>query len=825
MPGINIVLEATSHPEFGDIHIHQPLYPIGREEQAFASMDANVRSKLSRRHARLFVEDHKAYLTDLDSSNGTMVNDKALPGGSPRVVHDGDLLTFSGEISYRARLIDMGAVTEAEHATDEKLILQPTNPEGQLDTLVITQFPFLIGRKDSVLEAYSERFPDETAHLSRRHAIITAQGDIFHIEDLGSKNGTEVNGIRLDDHSKPLSHGDSVSFGNNFFVYTVELPTVSETPTAIDSPGAQSTVSEADNPALADASRDREKTLFVDSPASFLEIFCGEEHSADADENIEQAEGQDAGSQQGEGRPGPVQSAGNKARAIGDAFMGERVSRPPISKPLILGMAAVFVLAVAIFLYPGEKDRIDSAFENGDYLQSARLANAYLADHPHDSQVEEKGTRAILKALLPKWLNHLQQGAYAKADQVLEEHHAPCVNIPDALDALHLLRWIGDLDQFMAENDGPSGPIDIFEDERDMAPILETWDRSPNRHQQILSFISSVEPDFEPVQKEAMSRIRQLDHSFNSHEKALSSLADTTLEAIDSEDMKALYVEIADNRKNFPRLRGLDRLEDDAKLYETRLGQLKEADIGVLVTMQRELDFQTDIFRKNAMPRIIDQLPDNQVSITYTRAIDAWHQGNSDAAIRTLREMASDDLWSDKVGLKIDRFENVATEYASLQANVDAQDYPEKLLDFRGRLDPAEDIYYLEATSSSFEAYKGQLLQVLQEQYQSAQRRWTEYETAGGISSIMRIEDPISESFTEQCTRLELSLISLNAILETYGSLRVQVPDYIAELNQIVNKEVMRQRSWINDLAVVLDEELLHEKLILLPNPEEATSP
>ena len=89
----------------------------------------------------------------------------------------------------------------------------------------------------------------------------------------------------------------------------------------------------------------------------------------------------------------------------------------------------------------------------------------------------------------------------------------------------------------------------------------------------------------------------------------------------------------------------------------------------------------------------------------------------------------------------------------------------------------------------------------------------------------MRIEDPISESFTEQCTRLELSLISLNAILETYGSLRVQVPDYIAELNQIVNKEVMRQRSWINDLAVVLDEELLHEKLILLPNPEEATSP
>ena len=36
--------------------------------------------------------------------------------------------------------------------------------------------------------------------------------------------------------------------------------------------------------------------------------------------------------------------------------MGERNSRPPISRPLILGIAAVLVLAVAFFLYPSEKD-------------------------------------------------------------------------------------------------------------------------------------------------------------------------------------------------------------------------------------------------------------------------------------------------------------------------------------------------------------------------------------------------------------------------------------------------------------------------------------
>lgn len=51
------------------------------------------------------------------------------------------------------------------------------------------------------------------AEISRRHAQITPQGERYVLEDLGSTNGTFVNGIRLN-QSMALRHGDSIAFGD-----------------------------------------------------------------------------------------------------------------------------------------------------------------------------------------------------------------------------------------------------------------------------------------------------------------------------------------------------------------------------------------------------------------------------------------------------------------------------------------------------------------------------------------------------------------------------------------------------------------------------------
>ncbi|NKF22522.1 FHA domain-containing protein [Solimonas marina] len=58
--------------------------------------------------------------------------------------------------------------------------------------------------------------------VSGRHAlIITVLGDSF-LEDLGSTNGTQVNGRRIDKH--PLSHGDIVTIGRNTLHYQSQNP-------------------------------------------------------------------------------------------------------------------------------------------------------------------------------------------------------------------------------------------------------------------------------------------------------------------------------------------------------------------------------------------------------------------------------------------------------------------------------------------------------------------------------------------------------------------------------------------------------------------------
>ena len=51
------------------------------------------------------------------------------------------------------------------------------------------------------------------AEISRRHAQITPQANGFVLEDLGSTNGSFINGLRLTQPTT-LNHGDSVEFGD-----------------------------------------------------------------------------------------------------------------------------------------------------------------------------------------------------------------------------------------------------------------------------------------------------------------------------------------------------------------------------------------------------------------------------------------------------------------------------------------------------------------------------------------------------------------------------------------------------------------------------------
>jgi pSer/pThr/pTyr-binding forkhead associated (FHA) protein len=67
----------------------------------------------------------------------------------------------------------------------------------------------VVGREDAGLTIEDEE-------ISRRHAVIRPSDDGIEIEDLGSRNGTFVNGARIES-ATPLAGGDTVKLGQTVF--------------------------------------------------------------------------------------------------------------------------------------------------------------------------------------------------------------------------------------------------------------------------------------------------------------------------------------------------------------------------------------------------------------------------------------------------------------------------------------------------------------------------------------------------------------------------------------------------------------------------------
>jgi hypothetical protein len=73
---------------------------------------------------------------------------------------------------------------------------------GSPERVVLEKFPFIMGRGETA----DLRVP--STRVSREHAVITKQGRTFTLRDLGSTNGTFINGKRTTE--APLNDGDVV---------------------------------------------------------------------------------------------------------------------------------------------------------------------------------------------------------------------------------------------------------------------------------------------------------------------------------------------------------------------------------------------------------------------------------------------------------------------------------------------------------------------------------------------------------------------------------------------------------------------------------------
>ncbi len=96
--GRKVLLSADSEILIGRLDAAHGIFP-----EMDLTADGGLEYGVSRRHARIYTRDGICYVEDLDSTNGTFLNDERLTAYMPHKFHDGDILMI-GTIRLKVRI-------------------------------------------------------------------------------------------------------------------------------------------------------------------------------------------------------------------------------------------------------------------------------------------------------------------------------------------------------------------------------------------------------------------------------------------------------------------------------------------------------------------------------------------------------------------------------------------------------------------------------------------------------------------------------------------------------------------------------------------------
>ncbi|EDZ99311.1 FHA domain containing protein [Burkholderia sp. H160] len=838
----------AQRPTLDAIRIVDNLFAIGRSEAPFNDYPAQWTAGLSRRHARVFIEHGAIYVADLDSKNGTTVNGIAVRQ-TPARVRAGDELCFGGELCYRvgveprARIVASGSASPVTN-----LLLVPQREDLGLQPVDVLAFPFLVSKTDEVFSRYKDRYPHQVNYISRRHAHLFLKGGELYVEDLGSTNGTFVNGKRLDESALPLVEGDVVAFGGDHFVYRVSLQKSSD---------VEPTVTQLSLRPSADSAADADKTTFVGAAHSFLDIFCVDRALQREDEVNEAAQpgsartkrdgvgtangaktakgaasahaanhqnGMDASSSKGAARGKPRRwkmVAGELHKAFAD---GERTN---VRRAAAWGGAAVAIvvaLGVGLYLHGSSERELKNLLASGDYSGAVTVARSYLATHPADTKISALASEALLKAKMPGWLDALQKTQFDRADALLKDMKALSANNADAASLVGELQWVGDLERFVAARGGVDAPIRMYADETTINDLLHRWDDDATSHQRALDRIASYVPIFTEPYAHTLSHLRKLESDDSVYVAAIDRLNGLIHTELARDKPDVLPPVLDDYAQRYPRLAGLDRVRDDLRQYTALLNAALSRQWTSLLAMMKTVRFSTPPFQTQFQQLAAMRLPSADI-VRRQEAVDAaWQRGNTQQALNDLQSMPASP-WSDVLAAEAAQKKALSDQYNDIQKTRGAKDHDERLLSFYASLDPQTDAWFVQSIQKDVAALHDKAIAHAQDLLLRAQSLWKEYRANGPIGGTQRLEAGISPGFRKEARLLSDAQTAARQGMRIYTQLKADHPADFDRLLADIEAEASLQRRSLTELRMVLDPGLLKAKLALIGGDQSETRP
>ncbi len=166
---------------------------IGRGTNTDLHIDDSL---LSRNHARVELLNGGFQITDLNSSNGTVVGATRLAAGASHPITGGDTLRLGQQV-FRVGLQEVAAPAQEfqipqDHPRIDFKIGEKTQPFS------LSSSTIGIGRDDGNDIQLAD------ASVSRRHARLEMRPDGYHLRDMESGGGTFLNGNRLSSQNAEL---------------------------------------------------------------------------------------------------------------------------------------------------------------------------------------------------------------------------------------------------------------------------------------------------------------------------------------------------------------------------------------------------------------------------------------------------------------------------------------------------------------------------------------------------------------------------------------------------------------------------------------------
>ena len=834
----DILLMPLSRPELGEIRIGHDLFAIGRNEAPFSAWPADVVSVLSRRHARVFVENGRAYVADLGSKNGTTVNDRAVEQPTP--LQDGDEIGFGASLRYRVYLQPRSG--EREAVKPVAVTLEPVRDDVGLQPIVVADFPFLISKSDDAFARFRDDYPHQVNYVSRRHAHLFLKGGRPYVEDLGSTNGTFVAGQRVGEQAVPLEDGAHIAFGGNHFIYRVTLhrdgdatATRSSIPAAIPAaippaippanaaatagPALAPTVLNAPAAPSAPPPADSDKTTFVAAADSFLDIFCVDYAARQEDEVNPEAPP----------LPQPESKADDRSRA---ALMVSAITQTlglhgqsaQVHRALRWGGVVLAVLAVvigAVYWRGASERQVQTLSAEGDYAGAAKAADAYLARHPDATRIQAIGTESLLRAFVPGWIDRLRGADYAGADAALRQMKTLSEHNPDAQGLVDELDWMGRLERFVGMRGGLEAPIRLYTDEAPMRDILKHWDQDSAAHQRALDRIAGYVPQFRDPYAQALSHVRKLQSDDAVYLAAIDRLNTAITGDTGRERPDELGSMIADYRDKYPRLAGLDRVDSDLRQYLVLDQALRARALAPLMAQLAKVKFTTPPFQTLLADLTAKSLPSPALTGPYQQAARAWSGGDSASAIAALEHLQG-GAWADELAKDVAHKKTVAAQFAQLKQDSGAADHADRVLAFYASLDPDADGYYIKAVEPEVAAMRDSALRRAQTLMNGALTAWRQYRTNGAIGGEQRLESGVSAKFRSQAGLLSSAHAQSQQGMRIYAQLKATPSDteQWTRVQKDIQAEVDLQRRALQELRIVLDANTLKAKLALIGDDE-----